>query len=592
MWPSQPSPRSALNGLVSLRYQGLPLLAPSGRCAASVEQANGESSVVLTRADQPGVVPRTIYSIAGRVEVLNWSSDEAVLVWDGTSRSVVAVIAATGATVDVRAPAGTPVPCPGAKRIGAFAIHDPGSGDVFVQSRTTTHHVARLAASQQPMAVGRAQGGWVVDAIDEDGSRSFLLFTDSGDQSSARTLRCFDTTSGFASRLLGVEGASIFAASHEGGDTLGLIEIDVVSGDGRQLWRDARYDLETIAFDPSGTPALVYFFAGRLEVKPLTGWGTQQINMLAPPLSGTPILAEATSEATLIRHISDTAPTDYWVSRGKPRSLTRLGSERPDVGDLTCGNRTVVQIRSRRDTVIDTVITVPGTTRPTHAIVFPHGGHYFHDSWAFFPDAHWLAAHSVVCVQPNFPGSSGYGRTFFEAGFGAWGGPLDEDLAYVAEWIRAAGLVPSNRLGIFGYSGGALAALFAAANGEPFDYAIALSPVLDLTKYFDRSAAYGHAQEARARLVVGMTAQQRFERSPLQLATQFKVPLFCALSTRDEYSPMSEVSAFLASARQRDDFEYILLDDAHIVRRTDNRRHLYASVERFLSAHAPSAGDL
>ncbi len=71
---------------------------------------------------------------------------------------------------------------------------------------------------------------------------------------------------------------------------------------------------------------------------------------------------------------------------------------------------------------------VPGyLTRPPGAapddrslplIVMPHGGPEARDSFAFDVWTQYFATRGYLVFQPNFRGSSGYGRKWAEAGYG------------------------------------------------------------------------------------------------------------------------------------------------------------------------------
>ena len=47
----------------------------------------------------------------------------------------------------------------------------------------------------------------------------------------------------------------------------------------------------------------------------------------------------------------------------------------------------------------------------------PHGGPFARDSWAFDPEVQFLASRGYAVLQPNFRGSTGYGRDFVERGY-------------------------------------------------------------------------------------------------------------------------------------------------------------------------------
>jgi dipeptidyl aminopeptidase/acylaminoacyl peptidase len=49
-------------------------------------------------------------------------------------------------------------------------------------------------------------------------------------------------------------------------------------------------------------------------------------------------------------------------------------------------------------------------------VLFPHGGPWARDNWGYNPYAQFLANRGYAVLQPNFRGSTGYGKKFLNAG--------------------------------------------------------------------------------------------------------------------------------------------------------------------------------
>jgi len=52
--------------------------------------------------------------------------------------------------------------------------------------------------------------------------------------------------------------------------------------------------------------------------------------------------------------------------------------------------------------------------------VWPHGGPWTRDTYGYDTFAQFLANRGYAVLQPNFRGSSGYGKQFLNAGNGEW----------------------------------------------------------------------------------------------------------------------------------------------------------------------------
>lgn len=107
-------------------------------------------------------------------------------------------------------------------------------------------------------------------------------------------------------------------------------------------------------------------------------------------------------------------------------------------------------------------------------VVLPHGGPWSRD----FVDFDWqpqvLASRGYVVLQPNFRGSSGYGRAFEDAGNGEFGRKMQTDLSDGVRELVKQGLVDPKRVAILGASYGGYAAL-AGATLDPGVYNCAVS---------------------------------------------------------------------------------------------------------------------
>jgi dipeptidyl aminopeptidase/acylaminoacyl peptidase len=107
----------------------------------------------------------------------------------------------------------------------------------------------------------------------------------------------------------------------------------------------------------------------------------------------------------------------------------------------------------------------PGKRYP--ALVDVHGGptgQYYRNFNIF---AQVFAHHGFVILQPNFRGSTGYGKEFMELNLMDWGGGDAKDMIWGKKYLESLDYVDPNRIGVFGGSYGGF------------------STFLQLTKYAD-----------------------------------------------------------------------------------------------------------
>jgi len=93
-------------------------------------------------------------------------------------------------------------------------------------------------------------------------------------------------------------------------------------------------------------------------------------------------------------------------------------------------------------------------------VLYVHGGPWARDSWGSDPITQWLANRGYAVLQVNFRGSSGFGKSFLNAGNGEWGvGKMQHDLTDSVRWAVAKGIADPKRVCIFGGSYGGYATL-------------------------------------------------------------------------------------------------------------------------------------
>ena len=106
----------------------------------------------------------------------------------------------------------------------------------------------------------------------------------------------------------------------------------------------------------------------------------------------------------------------------------------------------------------------------------PHGGPWARDTWGFDGIAQFLANRGYAVLQPNFRGSTGYGKKFLNAGNKQWGDKMQDDITWGVKHLVAQGIADPKRVGIMGGSYGGYATLAGVAF-TPDLYAAAVSIV-------------------------------------------------------------------------------------------------------------------
>lgn len=195
----------------------------------------------------------------------------------------------------------------------------------------------------------------------------------------------------------------------------------------------------------------------------------------------------------LIRSASDTDPGTYSFLDRDKGSLSQIAEVMPGLNPTLMSPVEPVSYVARDGLTIPAYITYPlGLPREDlKFIVMPHGGPANRDDQSFWYLAQFLASRGYAIFQPNFRGSTGYGRKFQRLGRKEWGGKMQEDVTDGARWLIEQGLADADNMCIVGWSyGGYSAAMGAIQTPDLYQCAASINGVLDLPRLIHNDKQY------------------------------------------------------------------------------------------------------
>jgi len=113
----------------------------------------------------------------------------------------------------------------------------------------------------------------------------------------------------------------------------------------------------------------------------------------------------------------------------------------PALEKATLAPMKTVTIKSG-DLSIPGYLTLPLGKDPKNlpTVIYPHGGPYVRDSWGYDPMVQMMVSRGYAVLQVNFRGSTGYGQSWFEAGYRGWGTVIHDDITAGARWLIGEGI--------------------------------------------------------------------------------------------------------------------------------------------------------
>jgi len=178
-------------------------------------------------------------------------------------------------------------------------------------------------------------------------------------------------------------------------------------------------------------------------------------------------------------------------------------------------------------------------------VVLIHGGPTVRDDWGWDEEVQALATHGYAVFQPQFRGSSGFGKKFQESGYGQWGLAMQDDITAGVEYLIAQKLVDPARICIYGASYGGYAALWGLAKTpDLYKCGVSLAGVSDIEHMLTDQSDRNYDKEARqfqlSRIGDLATNKQKFDSvSPLKSAARIKAPVLLAHGEFDTRVPIS-----------------------------------------------------
>jgi len=270
----------------------------------------------------------------------------------------------------------------------------------------------------------------------------------------------------------------------------------------------------------------------------------------------------------------------------------------PSLAAEQLGASRVVRYAARDGAEITGYLTLPAGAGagPHPLILMPHGGPETRDLFTYDRDAQFLATRGYAVFRPNFRGSSGYGRAFAEAGYGEWGGRMQDDLTDALAHLVAAGVADPARVCIMGYSYGGYAALAGAAfTPDAYRCAISIAGVSDLieqARYVIREGDDEEDDYIRRSIGDPRADRARLEaRSPALHAASIRVPVLLLHGDQDSIVPVAQSRRMERALRQAGrDVRYIeAAGEGHPYWSDEEMTRLYTEVEAFLARHLPVA---
>ncbi|MEO0984784.1 MAG: alpha/beta fold hydrolase [Cyanobacteria bacterium J06639_14] len=301
-------------------------------------------------------------------------------------------------------------------------------------------------------------------------------------------------------------------------------------------------------------------------------------------------------QLALVGVSSDVNPGSMYLFDRGAQTLAKLYDYRPELASNVLAVMQPIRYTARDGLEIPAYLTLPPGIEPANlpVVILPHGGPWARDMWGYNPFTQFLANRGYAVLQPNFRGSTGYGKAFLNAGNAEWGtGAMQHDITDGVQYLIDEGIADPDRVGIFGGSYGGYATLAGLAF-TPELYAAGVSFVgpSNLITLLNSIPPYWAPLRATFALRLGdpedpSDRERLASQSPLFFADQIQAPLMVIQGANDPRVKQAESDQIVVALRDLNQpVEYLVApDEGHGFAKENNLLASMAALERFFAEH-------
>jgi dipeptidyl aminopeptidase/acylaminoacyl peptidase len=405
---------------------------------------------------------------------------------------------------------------------------------------------------------------FTVLAFDADGKTMLVSATTPG--SSRLGVYKFDFEKNVPGELLASDSAVDVNELVFAPDTRQVVGINIPSEPPKKLWLDKGLAALQAGLDKA--------IAGRVNVLQIT-------NANAP---------------RLIYSYSSTHPGQYALYHPEQKKLQNLFATRPwiDAGKLS--PQMVYDYQARDGLPIMAYVTLPKGREPKALplIALIHGGPWARDDWGFNAEVQMLAGMGYAVLQPQFRGSSGFGREHLKKSFGQWGLSMQDDITDGVQSLIKQGVVDAKRVCIMGASYGGYATMMGLVK-DPGLYRCGVNLLGVTDMFYHASSGRSHDPEVNYFLDswVGDPVKLKDQftaTSPALQAQRITAPVYMVYGKKDRRVPVVHGREMRDALQKHGKaHEYVELEyEEHGFSSEAVQVDVYKGVQAFLRKHIPA----
>lgn len=397
-----------------------------------------------------------------------------------------------------------------------------------------------------------------------------------------------------------ISHARSYVLTNIGSNTTRLVIFDYEKGEVvREIYEHPEYDLDGVIHGPGGevlacsydgVDAAYHFFSTDFEKEVA----------LVHEVSGARSVYRSSKSAdqtmSVYNAYDDTHPGAYYlVESGGEESLSckLIGEEYPTLSPDDLCEMEAIEYLARDGLRIPGYLTLPAdrSEAPYPLVVLPHGGPEARDERRCDAMVQIFAAEGYAVLQPNYRGSTGYGRKHWMAHFKEWGRGMQDDLTDGVEWAVQQGFASRGNVAILGASYGGYAAMAGLCfTPEVYRCGVSMVGPSCLLTFLESFPPYWVAQRIQFYEKIGNPETEPEllrAASPLYHLDKIVAPLLVVQNSGDPRVPQREGDQIVEAMREKDlPVDYIVLGaEGHSAQSEGSWETMVKSSLEFLDRH-------
>ena len=403
-------------------------------------------------------------------------------------------------------------------------------------------------------------------------------------------------------------GKTLYFRDSRGRDTGALFSLDTTKKDAKPvlLAEDAKSDCQGGLQSPvDGHMQAALFYYDRMSWKTLDKAIDADLEALKKVVDGELSVTGRSHDDKwwTVAYIVTDGPVRYYLYDRTKKEAKFLFTNRAALEDKTVASKLAkmkpVIIKSRDGKELVSYLTLPASVTssspaaPLPAVLLVHGGPWARDGYGFNAHHQWLASRGYAVLSVNFRGSTGFGKSFVNAGDKEWAGKMHDDLLDATSWLVTEKIADKSKIAIMGGSYGGYATLVGLTfTPDVFACGVDIVGPSNLNTLLSTIPPYWAPMvETFAKRVGDPRTEDGKklldDRSPLRKAGAITKPLLIGQGANDPRVKQAESDQIAAAMTQKMlPVSYVLFpDEGHGFQKPANRIAFNAVTEIFLAQY-------